>query len=465
MLGGFEKLPCFISQAKEISAMSEWTVVQNRAIHIDLKGMPPRMERLVQLVKLYANAGYNMLLIEWEDMFPWNDKKLRRDEAYTKEEILTLAAQAAKLNLEIIPLIQSFGHMENVLRHEEYAAFRELEWLNSDLSASPESRQLVINMISEVLSLLPAVRYIHLGGDEVGSLGLGRSRKASELAGGKTYLYLAHVKVFALYLKERGIRPIIWGDMLAGLPVSQLKSHAYLFDFAIWGASNLEQQAKSFLQAGGNIWGAPCFKGADGITSDLPNLAARRRVIETYLELSKKCLMTGLIACGWSRYTTLRSQCEPIEGALDSAVVTGRLFSGDCPTEGKISEILMKNGFYQDQQRSKELLKRLRSLRERCKRYLFDALELAASQECLGVSMDSKTAWYCLMKKRCLEEYEQLKKEFLAHFNRFVAESFVEEYLEERFIPFRRGLKLMQDDCVKYGHPGAEEGYRILFDC
>lgn len=44
---------------------------------------------------------------------------------------------------------------------------------------------------------------------------------------------------------------------------------------------------------------------------------------------------------------------------------------------------------------------------------------------------DSKTAWYCLMEKRCLEEYTLLKKEFHVHFDRFIAETLVEDYLED----------------------------------
>ena len=434
-----------------------------RAIHIDLKGMPPRMERLLQLLELFADAGYNALLIEWEDMFPWREEIFRRAEAYTVKEIQILAKRAADLDLEIIPLVQSFGHMENVLRHRKYASFRELDWLNSDLFPSSESRKLVTDMIDEMLEVLPQVRYLHLGGDEVGSLGLGRSRNLPESAKGKEYLYLSHMKAIAHHLQRKGIRPIIWSDMLRGMSSLALKEYAAVFDFAVWGSADLDRQAELILDAGGKIWGAPCFKGADGITSDLPDLGARRKVTDAYLELGKKYQLTGLIACGWSRYSTLRSQCEPLEGALDSAVITGILFSGNVPEQDRISGILKKNGFYQDHQRSKELLESLTLLRKRCRHYLFDALELAASQERLGVSEDSKSAWYSLMENHCLEEYILLKKEFHRHFDRFIPETLVEDYLEERFIPFRRGLELMREDCRKHGHPDAEKGYREIF--
>ena len=76
-----------------------------RAIHIDLKGMPPKMERLLQLLELYAASSYNAVLVEWEDMFPWQEPLLRSPYAYSKEEINAFAEKAANCRMEIIPLV------------------------------------------------------------------------------------------------------------------------------------------------------------------------------------------------------------------------------------------------------------------------------------------------------------------------------------------------------------------------
>lgn len=436
-----------------------------RAVHIDLKGMPPHPERLLRHLELYAAAGYNALLIEWEDMFPWKDPVLRRRETYREKDIQALADRAAELNLEIIPLVQTLGHMENVLRHEAYAQYRELDWLNSELRSAGKSAKLAAGMLGEVLDLLPRTGYLHLGGDEVAGLGLGHSGKAARRAGGKMKLYFSHMNILSEFLRERGVRPILWADMALTLPSQELKQYAADFDFAVWGGGDLERKAERIRSAGGRIWGAPCFKGADGITSDLPNLDARKKVISAYLELAGKYPLNGLIACGWSRYTTLRSQCEPVEGALDAAVMAGMLFSGESVSGEKISECLRHCGLLEDHIRSKELLSELTLLRGQCRRYLFDELELAAAQKCLRIKKDAKNAWYLLAMKRRLAEYETLKTEFHAHFDRFVSARLVEEYLEERFLPFRRGLKWMQSDCRRYGHPDAEQGYRELFGC
>ena len=57
------------------------------------------------------------------------------------------------------------------------------------------------------------------------------------------------------------------------------------------------------------------------------------------------------------------------------------------------------------------------------------------------------------------------KNEYRRNLISSVSARLVEEYLEERFLPFRRGLKWMQSDCRRYGHPDAEQGYRELFGC
>jgi len=58
-------------------------VVLKRGVHLDLKGLPPTPDRFVGLLKLFAAARYNMVLIEWEDSFPWTvDQRFRSPTAY-----------------------------------------------------------------------------------------------------------------------------------------------------------------------------------------------------------------------------------------------------------------------------------------------------------------------------------------------------------------------------------------------
>src|SRR5690349_3888505 len=97
------------------------------AVHLDLKGVPPTFGRLLELLPIFAAAGYNAILVEWEDMFPWvMDKRFRNETAYTADEVRRFHAEAARHKLEIIPLVQCLGHMETPLQFPEYAHLREV---------------------------------------------------------------------------------------------------------------------------------------------------------------------------------------------------------------------------------------------------------------------------------------------------------------------------------------------------
>ena len=144
-----------------------------RAVHLDLKGVPPTFERLMDLLAIFKAAHYNAILVEWEDMFPWQfDPRMRNTTAYSPAQVREFTARANELSIQLIPLVQSFGHAETLLSLPEYAGLREKPWICSDFNPlSQEGRRLITLMIDEVLSLMPHTQYFHLGCDEVWTLG------------------------------------------------------------------------------------------------------------------------------------------------------------------------------------------------------------------------------------------------------------------------------------------------------
>src|SRR5438270_5357355 len=120
-----------------------------RGIHLDLKGLPPTPRRLLQLLDLIAAAKFNCILVEWEDSFPWTiDPRFRSETAYTPDVVERFYCRARQLKLQIIPLVQSLGHMEMPLRLPEYAPLRELPDRCDGLNPLvPGARDLVRRMI------------------------------------------------------------------------------------------------------------------------------------------------------------------------------------------------------------------------------------------------------------------------------------------------------------------------------
>ena len=102
-------------------------VFHERIVHLDLKGAPPKLEYLEQVFPLLSKLGATGLLIEYEDMFPYSGalKGLAAGNAYDAAAVAKINRLAKESKLEIIPLIQTFGHLEFMLKYEEHFHLRE----------------------------------------------------------------------------------------------------------------------------------------------------------------------------------------------------------------------------------------------------------------------------------------------------------------------------------------------------
>lgn len=102
---------------------------QSRIVHLDLKGAPPKPAYFSEIFPLLAKLGATGILIEYEDMFPYTGLSLNNTSAHNAYSTTTISQinQLAKDNhLEIIPLIQTFGHLEYLLKLPEHLHLREV---------------------------------------------------------------------------------------------------------------------------------------------------------------------------------------------------------------------------------------------------------------------------------------------------------------------------------------------------
>lgn len=70
------------------------------------------------------------VMLEYEDMFPYSGplEFIRAGNAYKLDELEDLLHYiTVELKLHLIPLIQTFGHMEFILKFEKYRHLREVD--------------------------------------------------------------------------------------------------------------------------------------------------------------------------------------------------------------------------------------------------------------------------------------------------------------------------------------------------
>ncbi|WAQ96921.1 HEXD-like protein [Mya arenaria] len=249
----------------------------HKLVHLDLKGAAPKVEYYHFLLPLLKRFGATGLLIEYEDMFPYSGElqELAQPYAYSKDKICAIQQLAAQNGLIVIPLIQTIGHFEFVLKHNKFHSLCEVPGFPSALCPSnPDSLTALSLMIDQVMALHPAIQHFHVGGDEVYHLGVCERCKEKMALENWTpqQLFFAHMRAVCLYIKEKypHLTIIMWDDMLRFLeqPVLSESGLGTLVEPMIW------HYLPSFLlppdlwdrlsRVFPNIWVASAFKGATG---------------------------------------------------------------------------------------------------------------------------------------------------------------------------------------------------------
>ena len=182
-------------------------------LHLDFNSIQMRKDAVLEHLRTAAGLGYNAILWEIEDKIRWETcPECVHPEAFTKDDFRAILAEADRLGLEPIPLMQTFAHAEYILAHEKYRAWREVDENPTCYCVSkPEVREFQKRFLREYLDLFGGrVRNFHLGADEAhafGSCPVCSKRDRFEL-------FMEHLNEVASVLRERGIKPGIWCDMM-----------------------------------------------------------------------------------------------------------------------------------------------------------------------------------------------------------------------------------------------------------
>ncbi|XP_054711416.1 hexosaminidase D-like [Uloborus diversus] len=313
----------------------------SKLVHFDLKGAPPLVSYYEQVFPLLKKLGATGILIEYEDMFPYSGdlQIVTQPDVYSKEEILKIQELAFENQLDVVPLVQSFGHLEFLLKHDKYYEIREAERYPNALCPSHEkSEEVILEMINQIIDSHPNSKYIHVGGDEVWHLGQCThcKEKMKLQSWGKEHLFLDHMCRILKNIRKRcpDIGIIMWDDMMRDIDVNILTS-SEICNLAIpmvWHYLPIEEFKikhnlwEKYSKVFPSIWIASAFKGATEMTQfvtptryHVANQQAWLKTLQLYGSQFKK--IHGIAITGWQRFDHYTVLCELFPVALPTLAV------------------------------------------------------------------------------------------------------------------------------------------------
>ncbi len=193
--------------------MEETAHFEVLSIMLDLAaGAANTVDSLKEYMRYMASMGYNQLQMYLEDMFevPERPHFGYLKGRYTKAELKEIDDYGYELGIEVVPNIQTLGHMANYLRWgSECGDIKE-----NDTVLLPESEKtyaFIEQMIKNISECFRTKR-IHVGLDETHGLGMGTYFKKNGYKN-PLNIFVEHVaKVTEIALKY-GLKPMMWGDM------------------------------------------------------------------------------------------------------------------------------------------------------------------------------------------------------------------------------------------------------------
>jgi len=195
--------------------IQDWPEMKHRMVHYNYFFHLDRYEYIKESIKKLAKYKVNGIVFEFEDQFQYQTHPvIAAPTAFTPGQVKELTLFAQKYHIDIIPLVQGFGHAAYILKHEEFKQLREdPEIYQSFCPLKEETYELIFDMFDETIEATPGVKYFHIGGDEVYVMGECPLCQEKKKEIGELGLYLTWLNRVNDFMEEHNRTIIFWDDM------------------------------------------------------------------------------------------------------------------------------------------------------------------------------------------------------------------------------------------------------------
>lgn len=277
--------------------------IKVKGFHLDLRIQVMKMPALKAFAKKLSDNGMNTLVMEWEGTYPFEKHPLIPNRfAYTREEVVDFVDYCTQLGIDVIPLQQSFGHVEYILRHYRYKELREDQKDYSQVNPLKEelNRQLFTELYEDLVSTHTS-DYIHIGGDETYLLGHSEESRKKAEALGKGRLYGDYIKLLCDIVVSLGKRPVLWADIAMKYPdaLEGLPKETVFVDWNYGWDINMFGKHDNLLNSGFEIWGAPAIRSHPD-NYFLTQWEKHFNNIRDFIPLARGFGYNGIVITSWS---------------------------------------------------------------------------------------------------------------------------------------------------------------------
>ena len=241
-------------------AIDDRPALPNRGLMLDVsRGRVPTLETLCTLADTLAAYKYNQLQLYTEHTFDFPSHPLIGEGAgsLSADDILRLDQYCRARHVELVPNLQSFGHLRTMLSRPEYAHLDEVGWRWSIAPVREETYRLFEQLYADLLPAFTSRRF-NIDCDETWDLARGQSRDLAQQLGGSQWVYLRHILRLRELAATHDRRIMMWADIVNEHPdvLPHLPEDVILLDWHYESAEHYPT-TEALGRSGREFWVCP----------------------------------------------------------------------------------------------------------------------------------------------------------------------------------------------------------------
>lgn len=211
--GRVDDLECPAVEIRDRPAM-KW-----RGVQVDLsRGPILTLDFMKEQIRTLAEYKINLYGLYMEDVFALPDEPIvtPQQDALTPEEMRELVAYAKQYYVTIVPELETFGHLHNVLRYDIFSQLAEIPHGAVLTPTQAGTYDFLGRMIADIAPSFPGP-FFHIGADETFQLGEGQTKQFIAEKG-EGQVYLDHIVKLDAMLKPYHKQTMFWADIAEHFP-------------------------------------------------------------------------------------------------------------------------------------------------------------------------------------------------------------------------------------------------------